>query len=428
MSPLAAARPASVAGRGAQHDRAKLYFAYGSNLHLPQMAKRCPGSVFVGVAVLRGYRWQINERGVANVVAAHEHDRDPSRSGSGSGGSQVEGLLYWVTRQDEATLDRCEGVAWQLYQKQMLPVQFLLHPLYGEQPTATVSHELAIRLGSDRGGSSRRLSAMPDADTRAGHAAMSDEMALVYVSELYNEDGPIRDEYVGRMLDAVRYAMALGVSQTFVDQVMMPRLDGGSQCGNDRAVVGGSSAKHSKKKRDDDGGEASSGDAVTAGCDAADAADCTHSSGRLCRLRKENRQPQTVTGVRFHADLLALLAGRMSEDDDEDAIGNAVYVVVLKEPGMGAVAGYSVEAVTQNLALANELAMRHFRDACARGPDGLGKGAVIGPPVATRLQLAYEPGTCSCFLDNNRCLFFVWTLPDGSGQVRAWVTMQELLE
>ena len=44
------------------------YFAYGSNLHLAQMAQRCPGSKFVGKATLSGYEWQIYSRGVANVI------------------------------------------------------------------------------------------------------------------------------------------------------------------------------------------------------------------------------------------------------------------------------------------------------------------------------------------------------------------------
>ena len=32
------------------------------------MSGRCPGSSFVGRDVLHGYRWQINERGYANIV------------------------------------------------------------------------------------------------------------------------------------------------------------------------------------------------------------------------------------------------------------------------------------------------------------------------------------------------------------------------
>ncbi len=45
-----------------------VYFAYGDNLHISQLAERCPSSIFIGKAVLDGFKWHINERGVANVV------------------------------------------------------------------------------------------------------------------------------------------------------------------------------------------------------------------------------------------------------------------------------------------------------------------------------------------------------------------------
>lgn len=73
-----------------------LYFAYGSNLSLEQMAARCPESRYIGTARLHDYRWQINQRGYANVV--HEP------------GNCVEGLCYILSGADEARLDRYEGV------------------------------------------------------------------------------------------------------------------------------------------------------------------------------------------------------------------------------------------------------------------------------------------------------------------------------
>jgi len=88
----------------------RLYFAYGSNLHLSQMAKRCPSSIFIGKATLRGYRWQINQRGVANVVES-KHD-------------VVEGLLFSVSHGDERSLDRSEGVSKGFYERCHLKVDF----------------------------------------------------------------------------------------------------------------------------------------------------------------------------------------------------------------------------------------------------------------------------------------------------------------
>ncbi|MCH8074518.1 MAG: gamma-glutamylcyclotransferase [SAR324 cluster bacterium] len=78
-----------------------IYFAFGSNLHPPQMAERCPGSRLLRPGVLKGYRLAFTgystrwKGGVATVVA------DPS--------SEVQGLLYDLTEEDQGKLDRFEG-------------------------------------------------------------------------------------------------------------------------------------------------------------------------------------------------------------------------------------------------------------------------------------------------------------------------------
>ncbi|MGD9948159.1 MAG: gamma-glutamylcyclotransferase family protein [Desulfobulbus sp.] len=81
----------------------RLYFAYGSNMHLAQMSSRCPGSPLMGAGLLRGYRWIISTRGYANIV------HDPLE--------MVEGLLFFLAPEDEANLDQCEGVALGKYRK-----------------------------------------------------------------------------------------------------------------------------------------------------------------------------------------------------------------------------------------------------------------------------------------------------------------------
>lgn len=78
-----------------------IYFAYGSNLHPPQMADRCPGSRVLHPGVLKGYRLAFSgysarwEGGVATVVA------EPS--------GEVQGLLYQLTAEDLGNLDKFEG-------------------------------------------------------------------------------------------------------------------------------------------------------------------------------------------------------------------------------------------------------------------------------------------------------------------------------
>ena len=94
--------------------RPKVHFANGSNLHLRQMANRCPESRLLGIGRLWGYRWQINERGYANVV---EHIA-----------SHVDGICYLLNDTDEAHLDINEGVGVGAYEKQILELEVLCQP------------------------------------------------------------------------------------------------------------------------------------------------------------------------------------------------------------------------------------------------------------------------------------------------------------
>lgn len=78
-----------------------LYFAYGSNLCVAQMERRCPDAlgpdaVAPRAASLADHDWLINERGVATI--------EPFT------GSRVHGVLWDVSDRDLATLDSAEGV------------------------------------------------------------------------------------------------------------------------------------------------------------------------------------------------------------------------------------------------------------------------------------------------------------------------------
>lgn len=72
------------------------YFAYGSNLDVTQMARRCPDATDPRPATLVDHDWLINERGVATVEPFD--------------GGQVHGILWQVSDDDLETLDRAEGV------------------------------------------------------------------------------------------------------------------------------------------------------------------------------------------------------------------------------------------------------------------------------------------------------------------------------
>ena len=84
------------------------YFAYGSNLSVGQMVKRCPAAVRGEVAALPGWRFVINRRGVATILP--------------DGEAQVMGLLWDLTPACEVALDGYEGVAKGHYEKRSLAV------------------------------------------------------------------------------------------------------------------------------------------------------------------------------------------------------------------------------------------------------------------------------------------------------------------
>jgi gamma-glutamylcyclotransferase (GGCT)/AIG2-like uncharacterized protein YtfP len=83
-----------------------LYLAYGSNLDVATMMRRCPGARPVARATLVGYRLAFRsvagDVGVATVVP--------------DAGSVVPGAVYEITAADLASLDRCEGTPW-LYRR-----------------------------------------------------------------------------------------------------------------------------------------------------------------------------------------------------------------------------------------------------------------------------------------------------------------------
>jgi len=78
-----------------------LYFAYGSNMDLEQLADRCPSAKFQHVAVARGYRLaftrfsQKRQCGVADLILDM--------------GSEVWGAVFKIGAPDVTKLDRSEG-------------------------------------------------------------------------------------------------------------------------------------------------------------------------------------------------------------------------------------------------------------------------------------------------------------------------------
>ena len=91
-------------------------FAYGSNINLEQMQRRCPGAIPVGPAVLSG--WKLSFAGKSRIwggaVATVKR----------KSGVCTAGVVYRVTPADLDRLDRFEGYPF-VYNRRKLKVKIL---------------------------------------------------------------------------------------------------------------------------------------------------------------------------------------------------------------------------------------------------------------------------------------------------------------
>ncbi|KAI1749940.1 hypothetical protein F4782DRAFT_533022 [Xylaria castorea] len=184
--------------RGASTAPRQLYFAYGSNLWMKQMAIRCPNSCYRGRALLPDYRWLINERGYANIVPAS--------------GFTIHGLVYELGTGDEARLDRSEGVSSGAYSKVCLPV--ILHP-------ASAALQISTQRLAQDGGPGRVIA---EARQQMMHVKNSEvylwSSILVYVSYDFVHFGYPRDGYIDRMNSGIGDAVTMGVPQDYFENAI----------------------------------------------------------------------------------------------------------------------------------------------------------------------------------------------------------------
>lgn len=87
----------------------KMYVAYGSNMNVEQMSRRCPDAKVFGTGLLHGYKIVFRGRsnGVANIEPAE--------------GSTVPVVLWKISPSDEKALDVYEGYP-HLYHKEDVTV------------------------------------------------------------------------------------------------------------------------------------------------------------------------------------------------------------------------------------------------------------------------------------------------------------------
>lgn len=86
-----------------------IYFAYGSNLCIAQMKRRCPAAITMGSACLSGWRFVINRNGLATIAP--------------DGDAVVWGGLWSLTPRCERTLDAYEAITSGLYSRTNLSVE-----------------------------------------------------------------------------------------------------------------------------------------------------------------------------------------------------------------------------------------------------------------------------------------------------------------
>jgi Gamma-glutamyl cyclotransferase, AIG2-like len=85
-----------------------LYFAYGSNMDVNAMSRRCPRSKALGLARLERHRLAVMREGWLTAI------RSPS--------SAVHGVLWELALSDVPALDRHESLSQGLYTKETQPV------------------------------------------------------------------------------------------------------------------------------------------------------------------------------------------------------------------------------------------------------------------------------------------------------------------
>ncbi|KAK6335007.1 hypothetical protein TWF718_010449 [Orbilia javanica] len=226
-APRPTPRPAAPSHQRQTAAGETLYFAYGSNLSFEQMARRCPQSRYIGRARLHGYKFQINERGYANVVKVRHQQPE----------SFVEGLCYRLHPEDEARLDRAEGVPT-AYSKKTKRIKFF--PAQASLLGRTVADLV-------QNPAQTSPTAQEDRDNRG-----ETTIALVYLSTKYVKPSLPWHEYILRIEEGIHQALQLGISPDYIKNDVRPCLKTGR---GDRENTGpnrdaGASSPNRRSRRD----------------------------------------------------------------------------------------------------------------------------------------------------------------------------------
>ena len=117
-------------------NRKKLYMAYGSNLSVEQMAYRCPDAKIVGFASIENYRlmYKGSKTGAYATIEPEE-------------GKHVPVLVWEISKQDEARLDRYEGYPSFYYKKN---IEVDIYPANEEEGRDRERHTAMVYIMDER--------------------------------------------------------------------------------------------------------------------------------------------------------------------------------------------------------------------------------------------------------------------------------------
>ncbi|PVH98978.1 hypothetical protein DM02DRAFT_471005, partial [Periconia macrospinosa] len=188
-----------------------LYFTYGSNMCLAQMASRCPASTLYAIGVLRGYKWAVNSRGGGNVVGKEE-------------GDYVEGILFKIDLRDLEALRRYERVAEGFFVEKEVLVE--IAPIKVQECIGVKTEDGAKALEAYRKAGNRRAvdgEAPCLTEKRTGDDGTLCKVLLYLVREPeMQRPAKIRDEYKGRMKMAIDDGLLLGLSNGYLKKYFHP--------------------------------------------------------------------------------------------------------------------------------------------------------------------------------------------------------------
>ncbi|KAH2023279.1 hypothetical protein KXV45_000965 [Aspergillus fumigatus] len=197
-------------------ESACLYFAYGSNMNLTQMAQRCPESVIFAKGALCNYKWQTNSRGGGNVIQGNTED-------------VVHGIVFIISSSEVEALRRYEGVDKQFFveKKLVIELEAISDPRFSRQKTADVVKVLATK-DSDYGKHTILATKRPtssDEICQVETRLSGSHEALVYISTpMYRSPGAITNDYSRRMQQAIADARLLGLSEDYLTYTLGPLI------------------------------------------------------------------------------------------------------------------------------------------------------------------------------------------------------------